>query len=91
MGIASMTLGITGLVSWIFPPLGFPISTAGLILGILARVVSKQQRGRAGAGIVMCILGIAINIGVAFGLITAGLILEGMFPEFFNLYLQIYV
>ena len=84
MGIASLTLGIVGLVTWIFPPLGFPISIIGLILGILALWLSKQQRGRAIAGIITCIIGLALNIGAIIGLVTAGLILQDLLPETFN-------
>jgi len=82
VGTASLTLGIVGLVTWIVPPLGFPVSIVGLILGIVALVISKHQRGRAITGIIMCILGIALAIGVIVGLVTAGLILEEMLPEY---------
>ena len=84
MGIAAMTLGIVSLFAWIFPVLGFPISIAGFILGILALVVCKQQKRRAIAGIIMCIIGLALNIGVIVGLLTAGIILEELYPQSFG-------
>jgi len=86
MGIAAMTLGIVSLFAWIFPVLGFPISIGGLILAILALVAYKQQKGRAIAGLIMCIIGFALNIGVVVGLIIAGGILEELLPQLMNTY-----
>ena len=51
MSIASMVLGIIGLVFWCIPILGGPIGIVGLILGIVGR--KKGGRGMATAGIVM--------------------------------------
>lgn len=84
MGTAALTLGIVGLFTWIIPPLGFPISIIGLILGILERLIPKQHKGRAVAGIIMCILGIALNIGAVVGLLTVGWILGEILPEYFR-------
>ena len=78
MAIASLTLGITGLVAWIFPFLGFPISTAGLVLGGLSLARSKERRGMAIVALVTCVVGLVLNVmSVALGL----LILE-RFPDF---------
>lgn len=84
MGTAALTLGFIGLISWVFPFLGFPVCVIGLILGVLALLLSPQQRGRAIAGIIMCVIGLALNIGVVVGLVTAGLILEEILPEYFR-------
>ncbi len=78
MGIVSMMLGTTGLVAWIFPPLGFPISGVGLILGILALLRTKEYRKKAITGIITGIIGLVINIGVVVVLIVAGSIIKAL-------------
>ncbi len=85
MGIAAMTLGIVGLFAWIFPVLGFPTSIVGLILGILA-LVRKQQKNRAIAGIIMCSIGLLLNIGFVVGLVMLGGILEELLPQLMDTY-----
>ena len=60
MAVASMVLGIIGLV---FPfiglyPIGFVCAIVGLILGILAK--KKEPSGKATAGIVMSIISLAL-------------------------------
>ena len=82
MGTASLTLGIVGMVTWIIPPIGLIVSVIGLVLGIIERITSKLQKGRAVAGIVLCVLGIALGIGAIVGLVTAGLILEEWFQQY---------
>jgi len=86
MGIAAMTLGVVGLFAWTFPFLGFPISIIGLILGIVALLVTKEHRKKAIAAIIMCIIGLAINIGVVVGLVVAGGILAELLPQLGNNY-----
>ena len=51
MSIASMVLGIIGLVFWCIPILGGHIGLVGLILGIVGR--KNGGKGMATAGIVM--------------------------------------
>ncbi len=82
MGTVALTLGIVGLVTWVFPVFGFPISIIGLIFGIIGLIVKSPQRGKSIAGIVICIIGIMLNIGVVVGLVAAGLI----FDEFLKQY-----
>ena len=84
MGIAALTLGIVALITWIFPPLGFPISGIGLILGILALLVYKKQKRRAIAGIVLCFIGLVLNIGVVVGIVAAGILFEELFYQYFS-------
>ena len=83
MGIAALTLGTVALFTWILPPLGFIVSIIGLVLGIVA-LVSKQQKRRAIAGVIMCSVGLILNIAVVVGLITAGLILEKLLYQYFG-------
>jgi hypothetical protein len=84
MAIAALTLGFVGLVTWIFPPLGFFISGIGLILGILGLVLSKQQKGRAIAGIILCSIGLVLNIGVVIGLVAAAVLFEQLGGDFYG-------
>ena len=64
------------MVTWIIPPLGFVISAIGLILGVLERLIQKNQKGRAITGIILSLVGIFLGIGVIVGLLTAGLIID---------------
>jgi hypothetical protein len=58
--IASLVLGIIGLIAWFIPLFGLPISLVGLILGI--KDMKSQNRGLAIAGIVLCIIGLVLTI-----------------------------
>ena len=55
----------------------------GIILGIVA-LVSKTQKKRAIAGLIMCFVGIILNIGVMVGIVAGGLILEQLMYEYFG-------
>lgn len=59
MGIAALALGIVALFAWIIIPLGLVVGIIGIILGIVA-LVSKKQRKRAIAGLIMCFVGIIL-------------------------------
>lgn len=58
--IASLVLGILGLIFWLVPLFGFPIALAGLILGAMER--KKGARGMATAGFVLSIIGLVLTI-----------------------------
>jgi hypothetical protein len=58
--IASMVLGIIGLIAWFIPLFGAPITIVGLILGI--KGLKSSNRGMAIAGVVMCIIGLVATI-----------------------------
>ncbi len=60
MSIASMVLGICGLVAWCIPLLGYPVSIVGLILGILGR--KKGGKGMAMAGIILCVITLLLTL-----------------------------
>ena len=62
MGIASMILGVMGVVAWIIPFVGFPINIIGLILGIVGIKPTAANRGMATAGVVMCSIGLVLTI-----------------------------
>lgn len=57
---ASMTLGIIGLIFWLIPLFGAPITIVGLVLGVKAQGIEKSTKGTA--GIVMCIIGLVLTI-----------------------------
>jgi len=56
MALASMVLGIVGLVTWLLPIIGLPISINGLILGVFA--LKSKNSGKATAGIVLSVIGL---------------------------------
>lgn len=59
--VASMVLGIIGLIAWCLPLIGFPINLVGLILG-LVNVKNPEGRGMAIAGIVTSSIGLVLTI-----------------------------
>ncbi|MHC4444905.1 MAG: DUF4190 domain-containing protein [Planctomycetota bacterium] len=58
--IASLVLGIIGLLGWCLPIVGLPVTIIRLVLGIKA--LPTPSRGMAIAGIVLCILGLVASI-----------------------------
>ena len=79
MGIVSLTLGITSLIAWIDPVLGFPISGIGLILGAIALWRAKEHRKKALVGLITSVIGLLLNVIVVVGL----LVLE-ILPQYSN-------
>lgn len=57
---ASLVLGIIGLIAWIIPLFGAPITIVGLVLGSIGMKSSK--RGMATAGLVMSIIGLVATL-----------------------------
>jgi ABC-type uncharacterized transport system permease subunit len=62
MGIASLTLGVTSLIAWANPFVGYPVCAAGIILGISHILTTKSYRRRTIAGIGLCSIGLGITI-----------------------------
>lgn len=60
MSIASLVLGIVGVIAWLIPIIGFPVIIVGLILGIIGR--GKGGKGMATAGITLCIITLVLTI-----------------------------
>ncbi len=58
--IASLVLGILGLLAWFIPLFGAPITITGLVLGI--KGLKSSNRGMAVAGIVLNIIGLVLTI-----------------------------
>lgn len=57
LGAVALALGVIGGLLCIFPILGMPISTVGLIAGVVGLLV---VRGRGGPGLRLCIAGISV-------------------------------
>ena len=62
MGIASLTLGVTSLMGWANPFIGYPVCAAGIVLGLISLINSKNYRKRALAGIGLCLIGLIVTI-----------------------------
>ena len=58
--IASLVLGIVGMLFWLLPILGLPMTITGLILGIVDR--QGPKRGLAIAGIVLNSIGLLLSV-----------------------------
>jgi hypothetical protein len=56
---ASLVLGLCGLIAWIIPLFGFPVTITGLVFGIKA--LGRPQNGMAIAGTVLCGLGLVLT------------------------------
>ncbi len=60
MSVASLVLGIIGLVAWFFPICGFPTTIVGLVFGILGLKSSKKKM--ATAGLILSSIGLLVTI-----------------------------
>ena len=70
-GIASLVLGIIGIVTFWFPFVGFPVSIVGLVLATVG-MKRIEGKGFAVAGLVLSIIG-AVLSGCIFAALIAGL------------------
>ena len=78
--IASLVLGIIGLLAWLIPLFGVPINIVGLFLG--SDGLKSAKRRMASAGVVMCIIGLVLSlINAALGAYFAS---TGQIPAFFS-------
>jgi RNA polymerase subunit RPABC4/transcription elongation factor Spt4 len=58
--IASLVLGLCGMIAWLLPLTGFPVTILGLIMGVLGYKSSK--RGMAIAGLILSMVGLVATI-----------------------------
>jgi hypothetical protein len=88
LSVASMVLGIIGIVFSCCFYLTIPAAITGLILGIVSLVKKKGGKGMAVAGVIMC--GLSIVLGI---IIIAGFVLffadsetgwADLWPEFWE-------
>lgn len=70
MATAALILSIVGFVAWVFPLFGFPVSLAGLILGIVSLKKQSPGRQKAKVAVILCsieiILGLILNAYYAY-------------------------
>lgn len=59
---AALVLGIISLVAWCLPLAGYPITIAGLIIGIGAMKNCTTSKGMAIAGVIMCSIGLVATL-----------------------------
>src|SRR5690348_7694324 len=67
LGMASTVLGVVGLMLFILPILGIPISAFGLCFGILGFVLAPISGARlrwSAAGIAVSLLALAVNLAI---------------------------
>lgn len=74
LSIASMVLGIVGLLAWCIPILGYPVTIIGLVLGIIG--IKKGGKGMAIAGMVLS--GISLIATVINSALGAYMAVNGM-------------
>ena len=55
-----LVLGIIGMVVWLLPILGLPITIVGLVKSIGG--LKSTSRGMATAGVVLCIIGLVLTV-----------------------------
>lgn len=60
LAIISLVLGIMGIVAWLLPIIGLPVTAGGLICGIVARNFSK--RGLVISGMVLSSITLLLTI-----------------------------
>jgi len=58
--IASLVLGILGLILWFCPLIGLGVTVPGLVRGIMSR--NQRPSGMATAGIVLCVIGLVLSL-----------------------------
>lgn len=58
---ASRTLGYIGLLAWILPVVGVPLTLIGVALGIASLRVTDT--GKAVRAILLCTIGLLLNVG----------------------------
>lgn len=59
--IASFVLGLVGLIAWLLPLVGYPVTIVGLVLGCIARKTEKN--GFNLTGIILSIITLILTLG----------------------------
>ena len=73
----SVFMGIAGLVMWVFPLIGLPVSVASLVLGWLGLGSNRKDMARSGIslGIIGCVVTIVYMV-LIFYIVSAGFLPE---------------
>ena len=61
LALAGMILGVIGMVTWLLPCVGVPVTVTGLILSIIGRR-SVSRKGMALAGIILSSIALALSL-----------------------------
>lgn len=56
----SLVLGLVGLLAWILPLVGFPVTIVGLVMGV--KGLRSPAKGMATAGVILCIVGLVATV-----------------------------
>jgi hypothetical protein len=68
LGLASVALGAVGLMLFILPILGVPISGSGLAVGLVGAIVAIARRSMdlrlSIAGVAVCLLALGVDIAI---------------------------
>ena len=62
--VAALICGVLGLLAWIFPVVGMPITITGFVLGKAARLSPQRQTALIGMG--LSLLGLLLSAGNAY-------------------------
>lgn len=57
--VASLVLGVVGLIAWCVPIVGLPVTIIGVVLG--SQSLNTPSRGLALAGLVLSVIGLAAS------------------------------
>ena len=60
--IAGLVLGITSLLAWLLPLLGYPVSIVGIIMGALGK--KSEKKNIAIVGLVLSIIGYGVYLAL---------------------------
>ncbi|MCI8384704.1 MAG: hypothetical protein HFJ33_07645 [Clostridia bacterium] len=58
--IASFVLGIVGMIAWLIPLFGYPVTITGLVLGCIAR--KNEKNGFSLAGIILSSIALGLTL-----------------------------
>ncbi|NBQ40842.1 MAG: hypothetical protein EBU34_13980 [Alphaproteobacteria bacterium] len=58
--VTSLVLGIVGMLAWLLPIIGLPVTITGLVFGV--RSLNSANKGMAIAGLTLSIIGIVLSI-----------------------------
>lgn len=58
--IASFVLGLVGIIAWLIPLFGYPVTIVGLSLGCIARKEEKNTYSLV--GIILCIITLVLTL-----------------------------
>jgi uncharacterized membrane protein len=58
--VTSLVLGIVGMLAWLLPIIGLPVSITGLVFGV--RSMNSVNKGMAIAGLTLSIIGVVLSI-----------------------------